>query len=198
MNDDSSGRSLASAERVIALVPMRHHSERVPGKNYRALGGRPLYSHILQALGECPEIVQIVVDTDSPVIREGIARGFPRVRLLDRPEHLRGGEVATNEVLVHDASQVPAPFYLQTHCTNPFITPATVSRAIEAFFDAYPKPVDNRNATPEEQGWPLAFLCSAAASYVSGENLFTDGGTCGGLMTGAIDPSLLTGVPAKK
>ena len=139
MNDDPSGRVSASAERVIALVPMRHHSERVPGKNYRALGGRPLYSHILQALGECPEIVQIVVDTDSPVIREGIARGFPRVRLLDRPEHLRGGEVATNEVLVHDASQVPAPFYLQTHCTNPFITPATVSRAIEAFFDAYPQ-----------------------------------------------------------
>src|SRR3989304_3951394 len=85
MNDDPSRRVSASAERVIALVPMRHHSERVPGKNYRALGGTPLYSHILQTLGECPEIAQIVVDTDSPVIREGIAREFPRVRLLPPP-----------------------------------------------------------------------------------------------------------------
>ena len=30
---------------ITALVPMRHHSQRVPGKNYRLLAGRPLYQH---------------------------------------------------------------------------------------------------------------------------------------------------------
>jgi len=36
--------------KIAALVPMRHHSVRVPGKNYRLLAGRPLFHHILQAL----------------------------------------------------------------------------------------------------------------------------------------------------
>ncbi len=58
------------------------------------------------------------------------------------------------------------------------------------FMDNYPKPI-GRNSTAEEQAWPLVFLNSAAASYISGENLYTDGGTAGGLMTGAIDPSSL-------
>jgi CMP-N-acetylneuraminic acid synthetase len=44
---------------------MRHHSQRVPGKNYRPLAGKPLYRHILETLLAVPEIDEIVVDTDS-------------------------------------------------------------------------------------------------------------------------------------
>ena len=60
----------------------------------------------------------------------------------------------------------------------------------KAFMDNFPKPI-GRNSSPEEQAWPLAFLNSPAASYVSGENVFTDGGCAGGIMTGAIDPSTM-------
>ncbi|MEW6566807.1 MAG: acylneuraminate cytidylyltransferase family protein [Chloroflexota bacterium] len=124
--------------RIAALVPMRHISERVPGKNYRALAGKPLYSYILETLLRCPEVSEVVVDTDSPVIREGVQRDFPRVRLIDRPEHLRGGEVSTNEVIRHDVSLVEAPFYLQTHSTNPLLRAETISAAVARFLDAYP------------------------------------------------------------
>ena len=41
--------------KIIALVPMRHQSMRVPGKNYRDLAGKPLY-HILNALLDVPEL----------------------------------------------------------------------------------------------------------------------------------------------
>ena len=58
------------------------------------------------------------------------------------------------------------------------------------FMDKYPKPI-GRNSTAEEQAWPLVFLNSAAASYISGVNLYTDGGTAGGLMTGSVDLSAL-------
>ena len=123
---------------VVALVPMRHHSERVPGKNYRMVAGRPLYAHILETLLSCPEITQTVVDTDSPVIREGVERQFPAVRLIERAEHLRGGEVPTNDVIDFDIRAVPARFYLQTHSTNPLLRPETVSQAIRAFLDGCP------------------------------------------------------------
>jgi len=42
------------AYKVVALVPMRHHSVRVPGKNYRLIAGRPLFHHILTTLQNCP------------------------------------------------------------------------------------------------------------------------------------------------
>ena len=41
-----------------------------------------------------------------------------------------------------------------------------------------------RRSIPEEQAYPMLFLNSAAASYISGENLNTDGGTTGGLTPG--------------
>jgi CMP-N-acetylneuraminic acid synthetase len=123
---------------VVALVPMRHRSERVPGKNYRMVAGRPLYAYILETLLSCAEIRQIVVDTDSPVIMEGVARSFPSVRLVERPEHLCGGDVPTNAVIQHDLQVASSRFYLQTHSTNPLLRPETVSRAIQAFLRGFP------------------------------------------------------------
>jgi CMP-N-acetylneuraminic acid synthetase len=124
--------------KIIALVPMRHDSERVPGKNYRLLAGKPLFHHILETLQACPEIHQIVVDTDSTEISAGILKSFPAVLVLERPPHLREGDVPMNEVLLHDTSQVDADFYLQTHSTNPLLKAETVSGAIQALLAAYP------------------------------------------------------------
>lgn len=124
--------------RIAALVPMRHHSQRVPQKNFRLLAGKPLFHHILQTLQSCPEIDEIVVDTDSPVILEGMAEHFPRVGCLLRPEDLRSDDVPMNEILLHDTSQVKADLYLQTHSTNPLLKPETISKAIGALLKGYP------------------------------------------------------------
>lgn len=123
---------------IAALVPMRHTSERVPGKNYRDLAGKPLFHHILTALQVCPEIDEIVVDTDSPTIMDGLRKHFPHVTILERPEHLRAGDIPMNNILLHDTQQVAADFYLQTHSTNPFLRPETISAAIQTFLERYP------------------------------------------------------------
>lgn len=124
--------------KIVALVPMRHHSVRVPGKNYRPLAGKPLYQHILDTLLACPEISEVVVDTDSPVLMEGIRAGYPRVHLLPRPAHLTADTVPMNEILMYDTSQVAADLYLQTHSTNPLLKPETISRAVHTLLDNYP------------------------------------------------------------
>jgi NAD(P)-dependent dehydrogenase (short-subunit alcohol dehydrogenase family) len=43
-----------------------------------------------------------------------------------------------------------------------------------------------RRSTPIEQAYPLIFLNSRAASYITGENFITDGGTLGSMMTGTV------------
>jgi len=123
---------------ISALVPMRHHSQRVPGKNYRPLAGKPLYQHIIATLLAMPEIAEVIVDTDSEPVMDGLRRDFPQVRVLPRPEHLRADAVPMNEILLYDTSQVEADFYLQTHSTNPLLKSATISRAIQTFLADYP------------------------------------------------------------
>ncbi len=125
-------------ERIVALVPMRHHSVRVPGKNYRPLAGKPLYQHILATLLACPAVSQVVVDTDSPLVMDGVSKAFPQVQLVERPEHLRADTIPMNEILLHDTSLFPADLYLQTHSTNPLLKPATISNAIGTLVEQYP------------------------------------------------------------
>ena len=124
--------------KLVALVPMRHHSQRVPGKNYRILAGAPLFHHIIETLLAVPEIEQIVVDTDSTQVMDGLREYFPQVKLIERTEHLRADDVSMNDILIYDTDQVQADFYLQTHSTNPLLQPETVARAIKSFLADYP------------------------------------------------------------
>jgi CMP-N-acetylneuraminic acid synthetase len=125
--------------KLIALVPMRHHSQRVPGKNYRDLAGKPLYQHIIETLLTVPEVDKIVVNTDSDPIMKGLRENFPLVTVINRPEHLRADDMPMNEILIHDTEQFPADFYLQTHSTNPLLKAETISEAIQTFNNKYPK-----------------------------------------------------------
>lgn len=124
--------------RIAALVPLRHHSERVAGKNYRDFAGCPLYFHIVSVLFECPSISEVVIDTDSPRIADEAPAAFNGVRILHRPEHLRAGETPMNEVLLHDIKVVEADYYLQTHSTNPLLRRDTIEEAVRTFLEARP------------------------------------------------------------
>lgn len=123
---------------VVALVPMRDRSERVPGKNFRLFAGEPLYRRIVRALLDCALIDQVAIDTDSLSIAEDCRRAFPGVRLIPRPEHLRAGNISMNEVLCHDVRQVHADYYVQTHSTNPLLGSATITSALDLLLRSWP------------------------------------------------------------
>ncbi len=86
---------------------------------------------------------------------------------------------------------------VRVNCISPGPTDTPMMPAFEDFagkemIDAFTGGA-GRRSTPEEQAYPLIFLNSPAASYVSGENFVTDGGTLGALMTGQLDLSFLAG-----
>jgi len=89
---------------------------------------------------------------------------------------------------------------IRINCLNPGPTDTAMMPHFEqamgkAYMDDFPKPL-GRNSRPEEQAWPLVFLNSPRASYVTGIALFADGGFTGGLYTGQIDPSVLMPQPS--
>ncbi len=121
--------------RIVALLPMKHTSERVPGKNYRDFHGLPLFKHVLRTLQSCVSISEIVIDTDSEVI-SSLATGEKKVRVVRRPEHLLGGHVPMNAIIEHDIKLVEADYYFQTHSTNPLLRSSTISTFISRFLAA--------------------------------------------------------------
>lgn len=128
-----------SQNKIVAIVPMRHSSERVKGKNYRPFGdGRPLYHHVVRNLEDCSLVTHVVIDTDSDFIRQDAAKYFPNVTVLERPPSLRDGGTAMNDVLLHTTGQLEADFFLQTHSTNPLLGLDTIKGAIQTFLDNYP------------------------------------------------------------
>jgi CMP-N-acetylneuraminic acid synthetase len=69
---------------------------------------------------------------------EDAARRFPSVTLLERPDHLRAGEIPMNDVLLNTIRQLDADFFLQTHSTNPLLTAESIQRGVEFFLKNYP------------------------------------------------------------
>jgi len=120
--------------KTIALLPMKAHSARVTGKNFREFAGRPLYRWILDTLISIDEIDQIVINTDAR--KELLASGFvesDRVLIRDRKSEICGDEVSMNRIIEDDLNNVEADCYLMTHTTSPLLSASTMIGALSYF-----------------------------------------------------------------
>jgi len=118
---------------VTALLFMKDHSARVPGKNLRHLCGQPLCHWIISALGKSQHISQIIINTDSARIAEE-CEGRAKVHIHKRPRHLLGDRVGANPLIEWDVQHSEAQFYIQSHSTNPLLTTRTIDESLAAFF----------------------------------------------------------------
>ncbi len=125
---------------VCAILPMRGQSQRVPGKNRRSLGDRPLFHHILGCLHSVPDIAWVVVNSDDPTLLEEARAAFPGICPQRRPAALSAPETSMNAVLMDAVARLPdaVGLILQTHATNPFLSATTVMAAITALRAAWP------------------------------------------------------------
>jgi CMP-N-acetylneuraminic acid synthetase len=123
-------------KKVVALVPMRHNSERVPNKNYREFNGKPLFVWILNELAACSSVDSVYINTDSPIVKEQAPSISQKIVIIDRPKSLCSGDTPMNEILLFDMEQICEPYYLQTHSTNPLLKSNTIESAIQTFFSS--------------------------------------------------------------
>lgn len=113
---------------------MKANSQRVKGKNFRPLHGKPLFAWILDSLLALDEIDEVVINTDARHIlaENGLVEGG-RVRIRDRKPELCGDTVSMNLILADDIAAVPADVYLMTHTTNPMLSSATIRAALDSY-----------------------------------------------------------------
>jgi N-acylneuraminate cytidylyltransferase len=81
---------------IIAIIPARAGSTRIPGKNSREFRGRPIFEYSVQAALQTGIFTRVVVSTDDPFVKSRAYRLGAEV--LPRPDHLARNSVGTQEV----------------------------------------------------------------------------------------------------
>lgn len=120
--------------KIVALLPMKAHSARVSGKNFRHFCGKPLFRWILDSLLEVSEIDKVVINTDAEdILAQNGLVGTDRILIRKRKPEICGDFVSMNLVLADDLEAVEADCYLMTHTTNPLMSSDTMRRALAAY-----------------------------------------------------------------
>ena len=124
---------------VCVIIPIKHHSSRVPGKNFRAFNGIPLFHVVLNAVLKSKFVTKVIVDTDSPVVKQSIQDHFcgTMISIYDRPSKLQGDTISTNALIENIISELDLKYdlFLQTHVTNPLLTVHTIDKCITSFLE---------------------------------------------------------------
>jgi len=120
---------------VSVIVPIKDHSERVPGKNFRDFNGKPLYLWIIERLAkEIPGVDDIIIDTDSTrLLNDSILKSFSKLKVLKRENKLLGDSTDVNLIINSRLKDLKNEIILQTHVTNPLLKSSTISKALKEF-----------------------------------------------------------------
>jgi N-acylneuraminate cytidylyltransferase len=122
---------------LVALLPMKGHSERVPNKNLKSFNGKPLYHAIVKTLQNCGAVSQVIINTDSELIKTDALDTFGNFIIIhNRPTEICGDFVSMNEIIHYDIEKHGGEHFLQTHSTNPVITNTTIQQAVDTYFNS--------------------------------------------------------------
>ena len=111
-----------SKKNFIALLPMKANSHRIPNKNLKKLGKKPLFFHILDKLKRINLFHQVIINTDSDEISELAVKKYGSFITINwRPKYLIGDDIPMNKVIANDLKNFDNSYhFFQTHSTNPF------------------------------------------------------------------------------
>ena len=148
--------------KILALIPARGGSTRLPRKNIRLLGGKPLIVWSIDVARNIPEICDILVSTDEPAIAEISKEAGAYVPWL-RPAELATDIASSVDVALHalelyecEHGAVDGLLLLQP--TSPFRTKETLLKGIELFSRLGQKPILGVSHTNTHPMWTFKIV----------------------------------------
>jgi len=90
------------ASKVVAIIPARKGSKRLPGKNKKMFCGKPLICWTIEVALECNFIDEIIVSTDDIDIMKLIDNKYPfnKIKLIARPPELAQDDTPLKDVIL--------------------------------------------------------------------------------------------------
>lgn len=119
---------------IIAFVHAKGTSTRVPSKNLRMLGDRPLFCHAVGNAIKSKFVTSVVIDSDSDEILS-LGEKFGAIP-LKRPAELATNLTTGDDLAYWQASNYPnSDIVLQVIPTSPFLSTASIDGAIKMLLD---------------------------------------------------------------
>jgi len=114
--------------KVVALIPIKLGSKRVPGKNIKPFfDGTPLMSFIQKACLDARNIDEVYIYCSDDAVVPYI---LPGVIYLKRPKFLDSDNINANDFIREFMKVVDADIYVNAHTTSPFAKPETIDDLI--------------------------------------------------------------------
>ena len=115
--------------KVIAFIPIKFNSQRVPGKNIKLLfDGTPLMHLIQKTLLKVREIDEIYCYCSNEAVKEYLLDG---IQWLKRDSKYDLDNASPNELHESFCKQKKADIYVISHTTSPFTSPESISACIK-------------------------------------------------------------------
>lgn len=161
--------------RLLGLVPARGGSKRLPGKNIRTLGDRPLIAWTLRAAQDSGVLCDVLVSTDAPAIADTARQWGGWVPWL-RPAGLAGDTSTSVEVAVHaldwyEAERGPVDGLMLLQPTSPFRHPDSIRRAAALFESGHGHPVVSLCPAASHPAWTFRIEGGALVPYLGWQAL---------------------------
>lgn len=113
--------------KVVALVPIKLNSQRLPQKNILPIAGRPLCWHICNSLLKAKGIDEVYVYCSDEEVKKYIPN---RILYKKREKWLDGDNVKGFDIYREFIREVDADIYVLAHTTSPFIKISSIENAL--------------------------------------------------------------------
>lgn len=115
--------------RIVAIIPARYASHRLPGKPLIEIGGRPMILHVYERVRRVPSLEHVLVATDDERIAQVVRRAGGEA-VLTSPQH-RSGTERVAEV----AARLKAEIIVNVQGDEPLISPHAIAAALDPLTD---------------------------------------------------------------
>ncbi len=117
--------------KIIAHIPARGGSKRVPAKNLRFLAGKPMIAYAIESALACPLLDEVYVNTDSDELAAlGESLGC---KVYRRPERLGGDDASGDDFTIDFIEAKAMETLVMVSPVCPLIESTDISSAIEAY-----------------------------------------------------------------
>jgi 3-deoxy-manno-octulosonate cytidylyltransferase (CMP-KDO synthetase) len=110
---------------VVAIIPARYGSTRLPGKPLARIGGKPMIQHVYENAARAKGLDRVLVATDDQRVEETV-RDFGGEVMMTSKNHASG-----TDRLAEVARKIKADWLVNVQGDLPFIQPETIARAVQ-------------------------------------------------------------------
>ena len=120
--------------KIIAMVPVRAGSTRVPNKNTRKFADTNLLDLKLKVLKKVQGITQIIVSTDCEIAAE--IANKQKVKIQWRNNYYAGSNITNDQHWLHIAKTTPGDIVFLAQVTSPLLRVSSIQNALNFYLNS--------------------------------------------------------------